>query len=133
MKAFGFVFIVLSALLFPQYAAADDWLVSEQEIIDYCEDPSRETGPERGREVSREAANPDILELEPGTYEYDNGVRFVIYEDGHYVVTLPDSVYRVSGTIWHDLIRGKTLGGCSRPQLSSVLVRNRVMPEELEE
>lgn len=114
-------------------AYADDWPIREQEIIDYCNDSSREDGPERGREISEESANQEILALEPGTYEYENDVRFVIYEDGYYVVTLPDSVYRVSGTIWHDLIRGKTLGGCSRPQLSSVLIRNRVMPEELQD
>lgn len=35
-------------------AYADDWPIREQEIIDYCNDSSREDGPERGREISEE-------------------------------------------------------------------------------
>lgn len=125
-----FLFVIVVITL-PFSVRAESWPIREDEIKAYCEDPEHLAPPTEGWELKREKANPAILMLEPGEYDYDNGVRFAIYEEGYYVVTLPDSVYRISGTAWHDMMRGKTLGGCSRAQLSDVLGKNDIMPEEL--
>lgn len=126
MKLFFLFAFMLIAM--PAHA---DWPFDEERVRGFCE-KHQDAVPDDGFRPKEEAANKNILALEPGDYEYDNGIEATIFEGGFYVVQLPEGLFRTYGTSWFDLRSGSRIyGGCTLAQLSQLLGKNKVIPDEL--
>lgn len=105
----GFLAITLGA-----YAA--NATITEGDVKRFCDNVPDNYVMNRFRQPNGDKAEKSVLWLK-GDKKFSNGVSIEVFDDKkHYVVILPS---------------GDAAGGCTRQQLSELLVENHILPEEL--
>lgn len=74
-------------------------------------------------------ANSAVLKFVGGKYKYPDGGAMLLFNNGYYIVKLPNSTKATYGTSGDDILGGRLAGGCSLEQLSEFLNKNSMQPD----
>ncbi len=97
----------------------------KDDIINFCKDKPT---PLIGKQFDGKKASKSVLSMVAGKYAYPGGGAMLLYSNGYYLLKLPTNHGGiVTGSDGPDLMAsGGILGGCSKEQLSEVILKNHL-------
>lgn len=86
----------------------------------------RSAPPAPGLQFDGKPADKAVLGLAPGEYLGKAGSAFFLYDDGRFILYVPEGTSEIHGTGGDDFMAPRTIGGCFREQLSEALRTNEL-------
>lgn len=127
MKVLNLLFIAFLAVLLsaPAFAGKE---YGKENIDAFCAEQvngkPRSGPPAPGVRFDGKPAEKAVMDLAPGQYSGKDSSAIYLYDNGHFLLYMPEGATETSGTGGDDFMAPRTLGGCSREQLSEALAVN---------
>lgn len=127
MKVFNLLFMAFLAVFLssPAFAGKE---YGKENIDAFCAEQvngkPRSVPPAPGLQYDGKPADRSVMDLAPGEYFAKDSAAIYLYDNGHFLLYIPENASETSGTGGDDFMAPRTLGGCSREQLSEALTVN---------
>ncbi len=125
MRFLFLIFLAMMTLSDPVHAGSS---YGKTEIDAFCTmqpgGKAHPAPPAPGLRFDGEPADKSVMALAPGNYSGANGAMIHLYDTGYFLISMPENTNDLKGTGGDDFMAPRTLGGCSREQLSEALDLN---------
>lgn len=120
------------SVVFLSTSAIAESSMEREDVEAFCAEPERAAPPSPGVQFDGVEADPRVMTLEAGRYDLPENAAVLLFESGAYIVRVKDYAGGAIDSDGDDMVAGGGLvGGCSREQLSEVIVKNGLDPDML--
>lgn len=119
-----FVAMACSLVLLSTSALAESSL-GREEVEAFCADSGRAQPPSVGMQFDGATADLRVMTLQAGRYSLPENAGVLLFDSDAFIVRIKDYSGPANGTDGDDMLaEGGLVAGCSREQLSEVMVKN---------